>query len=212
MQLTKDIVSFHREFADWHQPAQKLHEATLHAARTNAPVDEALGALSITNTVPTVERDRRILLGSGMIRIKNACMILEDQFSVCRSMRLDEPLNFPTGPPTEKTPPVLDHCKEFIDTCKEASLPKLAVETTLYFARMARAFEASEFTPAAREKATTYREESKKLLEEAKQLCLQPFQNADVLMNAVEESIKLLGRSGMRRSLPKSWLLSRRRW
>lgn len=87
--LNKEISSFLRKVVDRHQPAQKLHEATVHAVTTRAnkskSLDEALSSLSIgetTNPVSPVERDRRITLGGRMVQIKAECIVLEDKFSI----------------------------------------------------------------------------------------------------------------------------------
>jgi hypothetical protein len=42
--------------------------------------------------------------------------------------------------------------------------------------------------------AAKYVKIAKTLLEKAKEMCTQPFQNADILGEAVEEMMKLLGR------------------
>lgn len=193
--LFKDIVSFTQAFADRHQPAQKLHEATLHATKRSESLEDTLGALSLTSAVPPIRHDQRITLGGDMIQIKHACMVVEDQLSICGNVQSDERPEFPGDfSPFQAVPRSLKACKKLIIQCKEAHLPKLAVEATLYFARMARAFEVSNLTPAEREKARRYHDESQALLEDAKNLCMGSFQNVDNLRIAVDESIKLLRR------------------
>jgi hypothetical protein len=196
--LNKEISSFLRKVADRHQPAQKLHEAQIHATRANKSksLDEALASLSIRETVPPVERDRRITLGGRMVQIKAECIVLEDKFSIAGAAALSaETPKLPGGPPEKLTRPFLQICATFIRDCNTESLPKLAVEASLYFARIVRLYRYSGLSDNSDDgKATEYVNEARELLEKAVELCKQPFQNAKQLKMAAEESIKLLGR------------------
>lgn len=198
--LNKDMSSFLRKVADRHQPAQKLHEATVHATRTNKSksLDEALASLSIRDTVPLVERDRRVTLGGRMIQIKAECIVLEDKFSIAGALKSAfsaETAKLPGGSPDKLTKPFLQICATFITDCNTESLPKLAVEATLYFARIAWLYQSSGLSDNSdKEKATEYVKEARELLEGALELCKRPFQNAEQLKKAAEESIKLLRR------------------
>jgi hypothetical protein len=89
--------------------------------------------------------------------------------------------------------PFLQSCKIFIDECKVENLPKLAVEVTLFTASIARSFESfCQSRKMNLEKATIHLEMAKQLLKDAREVCKQPFQNAESLRNAVDESICLM--------------------
>ena len=193
--IEKKLQVFQKEFADRHQPAQKLHEATVYAAKKNAPIEDALTGLSLDRVVPIGERDRRILLGGQMLRISAICTVLEDKFYVASKAGSSARIEFPRGSPKKLVNPSLDICEKFIKDCTDGNLPKLAVEATLYYARIARSYGTSTLTDEKeKEQASTYRDKAKHLLEEARDLCKQPFQNADKLALAVEDSIKMLRR------------------
>lgn len=81
-ELNTQISHFLRKVADRHQPAHKLHEATVHAISTTASksksLDAALASLIIgepQGSIPPVERDRRITLGGRMVQIKLPCRL-----------------------------------------------------------------------------------------------------------------------------------------
>jgi hypothetical protein len=56
------IKAFRNSVADRHQPAQKLHDATVYAARKTAAatisVDVLIANMSITDAAPVLPRDR----------------------------------------------------------------------------------------------------------------------------------------------------------
>ncbi|KAF2120795.1 hypothetical protein BDV96DRAFT_275996 [Lophiotrema nucula] len=196
--LEKAIVEFKRKVADHHQPAAKLHQATVHAVKNSRSLDEAMAGLDIftDNAAPFVEKDRRITLGARMIEIKKDTLVLEDKFSVVNALKSSSStvsIIFPGGAPQQSTHSILQNCTKFINDCEEEKLPKLAVEAILYYARIVRLFEASGMTESRdRNTATHLREDAKALLGRAFELCTQPFQNADMLMVAVEEAMKLM--------------------
>ncbi|EXJ73565.1 uncharacterized protein A1O5_03326 [Cladophialophora psammophila CBS 110553] len=219
-ELNREINRFLRKVADRHQPAHKLHEATVHAISTleskSKSLDAALASLSIgepQESIRPVERDRRITLGGRMVQIKAECVVLEDKFSVAAiinsaSTRLSAEsssaaaVNFtiPGGSPKRLTKPFLQICAIFIKDCNAENLPKLAVEASLYYTRVARHYRNSGLSNNIDDetqdtaKATEYINEARDLLEKALELCQQPFENADQLKKAAEESIKFLGK------------------
>ena len=78
--------------ADRHQPAQKLHDATVHAARktaaATASVDALIANMSITDAAPVLPRDRRVTMGGRMVQIKTEFYILDDKFIVAQALKL----------------------------------------------------------------------------------------------------------------------------
>ncbi|KAF2450310.1 NFX1-type zinc finger-containing protein 1 [Karstenula rhodostoma CBS 690.94] len=196
--LGNDITMFLRKVADRHQPAQKLHEATVHAmaAKRSMPLDKAFASLEINEQVPMVERDRRVVLGGRILQIRTHSMILEDKFCIAKAISNDADIKLPGGMPAALTSAFLKSCKAMITESTAANIPKLAVEASLYFANIARRYQSSGLPDERdRAKATEYTAEAKALLENALESCKKPFQNADKLSVAVEESLKLLRRS-----------------
>lgn len=73
------------------------------------------------------------------------------------------------------------------------NLPKLGIEASIYYARIARPYESHcRSAKIDVEQAFEYVKIARKLLKKVRVLCEQSFQNADFLRNAVEESSKLL--------------------
>ncbi|KAF2691044.1 hypothetical protein K458DRAFT_355487 [Lentithecium fluviatile CBS 122367] len=199
-QLQADIIRFQKRVANRHQPAHKLHEATIHAMKRdrNATLDSALAALSLRESTPTTERDHRITSGGQMVLLKADCVSLEDKFRILSTLISKYPKTSPsvrlTGhSPLQLTRPFLQKCAQFVADCDAKSLPKLAVEVSLYYARIARLYETSRLTAEKdRAKATMYHNEAKALLARAQELCKREFRDAETLLQAVNESIKLL--------------------
>ncbi len=196
-ELEKDIVACCRKVADKNQPVQKLHEATLTAARRKA-IDRLMTDLSITNSISAVPRDRRVTLGGRATQLQAECIILSDSMSIALALK-SEPAGssckVPGGAPEKLAKLFFKTCKTFIDECDIENLPKLGVEARLYYARTARSYESyCRSTKTNVNQASTYVKEAKALLEDAEELCKRPFENAEGLRRAVQDSVKLLGK------------------
>lgn len=198
LKLEKDIRLFLRKVANRHQPAQKLYEATVHAATVNRSksLDEMLALLDIHETIPLVERDRRVVLGGRILQIRTESMMIEDKFRIKQKIKDDEAnTSLPGGSPGKLTVPFLTSCDAFISESTAANIPKLAVEATIYFATISRLYQSSGLAQESdKAKAAAYVDRAKVLLEAAIESCKNPFQNADDLCKAVEQSIELLRR------------------
>ena len=195
--LEKDIKACCRKFADKNQPVQKLHEATLTAARRK-PIERLMTNLSVNDAVSAVPRDRRVTLGGRAMQTHAECIILTDSLSTALALN-SEPagssFKVPGGPPEKLAKPLFKTCRIFIDECDVENLPKLGVEARLHFARMARSYESyCRSTNINITQASTYVKDAKALLEDAEELCKRPFENAEGLRRAVEESMNLLGK------------------
>ena len=194
------IKAFRNSVVDRHQPAQKLHDATVHAARkaaaATATVDVLIANMTITDAVPVLPRDRRVTMGGRMVQIKTEFFILDDKFIVAQALKstsTKSSIKIPGGAPGLLAMPFFQSCKNFIDEFQVENLPKLAVEVSLFYASIARSFES--FCHSSKmnlDKAATHIAMAKQLLEEAREVCKQPFQNAESLRNAVEESLRLM--------------------
>lgn len=198
--LQADISSFQKRVDNRHQPAHKLHEATVYALKQNrnATLDSAFAALGLKETIPSSERDHRIIAGGRMLMLKAESQSIEDKFQILHNIeakhkKFASAVKFPGRRPRQLVRPYLQKCSKIVAECNEMKLPKLAVQGTLYFARIARLYGTSGLTEEKdREKATSYRDEAKALLEKAQKLCEMKFQGAETLSQAVEESMKLL--------------------
>ena len=147
------------------------------------------------------ERNYRIILGAKMIEIKIDCITLEDKFRVLLAIRVKHgdsasSVTFPRSSPLILVELFFKSCTELIGRCREKALPKLAVEALLFFARISRVFETCRSSASEKgEMATKYSETAKNLLEEAVKLCDQGFRGIDTLLEAANESLKLLQKS-----------------
>jgi len=194
------IKAFRNRVADRHQPAQKLHDATVHAARKTAAaiatVDVLIANITINDAAPVLPRDRRVTMGARMVQIKTEFFILDDKFIVAQALQsisTKSSIKIPGGGPGLLAVPFFQSCKSFIEECQLENLPKLAVEVSLFYASISRSFQS--FCHSGKlnlEKTAIHTAMAKKLLEEAREVCQQPFQNAESLRNAVEESIRLM--------------------
>lgn len=198
-QIRSAIVQAQRRAADRHQPAHKLYEATLHALHDGTSLENPFAAMSLEERPAPGARDLRITLGARILLIRIDTIMSEDKFRIISSARSRYGASaaasmFPTRrSPESCTGPFLKSCSDFIATCTENELPKLAVEGILYYARIARLFETSCFVDSKnRKNATEYRDKAQSLLEEGIELCKRKFRDADSLLQAINQSIKLL--------------------
>ncbi len=192
--LEKTIRLLCEEFADRHQPAHKLHNATVHAVRRRS-INELMTDLTDIDTVPAVPRDRRVAFRGQMAQIKVQYIALRENFSLAQASKSAASkisIKIPWENPNQLAKPFFRTCKTFIDDCSAESLPKLSVEATLCYARIARLYESHcRSHKADIDKASEHIDIAKALMEKAKEMCAQPFQNADAWLEAVKESIKL---------------------
>lgn len=198
--LESAIKEFRNSVADRHQPEQKLHDATVQAARraaaATATVDAHMANMTITDTAQILPRDRRITMGGRIAQIKTEFFILDDKFTVVKALKSisnSSSLKMPGGAPSLLAVPFFQSCKVFIEESKVENLPKLVVEASLLYASIARSFESfCQSSKINLEKATVHTTMATQLLEEAREVCQKPFQNAESLLNAVDDSIRLM--------------------
>jgi len=193
--LERTIQIFRDKVADKHQPAQKLHEATVNAAR-KAAIDRLMADLTFVDAVPALARDRQIILGGRMVQSRTEFIVLNDKFGIAQALKstpAGASINIPGGAPDRLATPFFQTCRTFIEDCDLQSLPKLAVEASLFYASIARSFESScHSVKTGLGKAANHAKIARELLDKAQELCRQPFQNSEILRSAVKESISLL--------------------
>lgn len=196
--LEKNARSFLSKMAEQHKPSYKLHEAVVHATNNRTDLIESMAQMRLGS--PSVsknqDRDQRITLGGRLYHLRVRLLILNDKFEILsgyKSRSGSTDLSFPGGSPLDRSTSFLRDCTELIKDCKSASLPKLAVETTLYYAHITRLLGSSGTikTPLVSQ-AAQYRESAKVLLEEAEKLCDSAFQDRDRLKEGIEQSLRLL--------------------
>ena len=192
------VQNFLNKVADKHQPALKLHDATVSAMRRR-PADEMLTDLKITDPVPSVACDHRITLGGRAAQLKAESIILEDRVlisGVLKSKFANATITLPAPAPEKQAKSFFEKYSTFIDDCDAASLPKLTVEASLHYAGTARAYQSYCRTVHTDDiqLASQQVDFAKALLEKAKGHCTLEFQNADALSKAVEKALRLLGR------------------
>jgi hypothetical protein len=204
--LRKTIQSFCNKVADKHQPTQKLHDATVHAARQRS-IEELMDTLAVVDAVPAVPLDRRVTSGGQIAQIKVEQVVLMYQFALLHSLRSstsNTSIKVPGGNPSQLAKPFFRVCEVFINDCTSQNLPKLSVEARIYYARVAHSYQSycrSNMTDI--DNAAKHVNIAKTVLEKAKEMCTQPFQNARILGDAVEEMMKLLGREGYEMVTPE---------
>jgi hypothetical protein len=105
------IKAFCNNVTDKHQPAQKLHDATVHAARnlavaaaaaTDVTLDVPMANLTVADVVPALARDRRVTMGGQMAKIKTEFFILDDKFIIAQALKS---IKIPGGAPGLLTVP-----------------------------------------------------------------------------------------------------------
>ncbi|KAH9865451.1 hypothetical protein J1614_009035 [Plenodomus biglobosus] len=200
--LINDILALQRSMATQHEPAQKLHQAIVYAKSQDSSLKAAMRNLSIDSSMAASPgpSDLRVTYGARLLEIKVRGLLLEEKFEVASNIRSNFPnsqtsLNFRGGSITEKAGLYLDSCQKLVADCIAESLPKIAVEATLYYARIAQLFGSSGLAADTdRANAKAYRDTSKHLLKDAKQLCENKFRDSDALHQAIVYTTEMLSK------------------
>ena len=198
--LGKNVENFLCKMDERHKPSHKLHEAVAHAASKQIDFSDWMAQMSLgsSSVGKKQDRDQRISLGGRLYSLTVRQLILNDMFEVLRDYRSRSSsvdLSFPGGSPIDRCAFFLRDCEYFIKDCKSAYSPKLAVEATIYYAHIVRLLGASgPIKESLTAKTVQYCDTAKDLLKEAEKLCDNAFQGRDQLKEAVERSLRLLGR------------------
>jgi hypothetical protein len=201
-QLEQGIKSFQKRTDTQHQPANKLRQATIHAITKHRALDSAFADLSLHSSVASAQHrgDQRIKHGGHLLHIKMQCLVLEDKFEIVDLVKVKFPVDvlpsdFLGSALVTQAGTFLNLCIQLIDGCNKDKLPRLAVESTLYYSRIARSLGSSGLVnDSDRKTMENHREMAKELLEQAAKLCEQPFKDSKILAEAVDHSLKLLGK------------------
>ena len=140
--LQKAIEVFCRKVSDKNQPALKLHDATVHAARQRS-IDQMMTDLEVIDSAPAIPRDRRVTLGGWKVKTEAEYIMLTDSLSIAQVLK-SEPTSasicIPGGALERLAPLFFKDCWTFVHECGNESLPKLGVEACLYYSRTARSY------------------------------------------------------------------------
>jgi hypothetical protein len=198
--LVNTIKAFQKRSSAQHQPGNKLHDAITHSANQTASLDTVMANLSLDAPPATSKPhlDLRISLGGRLLELKVVCLTLEYKFGFTRITQGKIPASSPQvkisgGPLAYQVFQAMSLCRKLITDCNNGNLPKLAVETILFYARIAQVFGSSGIAQDGdRTKAVEYRNTAKALLDEARKLCNDAFRDRDTLLQAVDNYRKLL--------------------
>jgi hypothetical protein len=193
--LQKAAQSFCSKVADKHQPARKLHDATIQATRKRS-MSQMMAGLTVAGAVPSGSRDHQVITGGRMMQIKIEQIVLEDKFLLVQAFRSTPQtvsMKIPGGNPSHLAKPFFAICRAFVTDCTLENLPKQRVEATLSYAKVARSYQVyCQSIKSDIDKASEHVNFVRELLEKAFELCNRGFRNADALRNVVEEFINLL--------------------
>jgi len=197
--LTKAVAVFLKSVAEKHQPVRKLHDATVKAIRTRKPLSEQMEQLTMQG-VSTLCPDQQVILDGRAVQLMVNSLILADRLELLRE--LESSLADTTTLKTSGSSPVrlasafFKSCEDLVADCDAANLTKLNVETRLQYSGIACLYRSYMFATKSQDvnHATTYVQRAKDLLEAADKMCTSSFHNAAGLREAVEETLRLLGK------------------
>ena len=198
-EFEKAIQSLLVKAADKNQPAQKLHDATVNAMRRRS-IDELMTEMTMADSIPPIARDRQITFGGRGAQLRAESIIIDDRLRLAQVLKTTpagSSIRLSGGALEQQVKAFFTRCKDYIDDCGAESLPKLGVEASLYYAGTAPSYE-SYCRATKNDDDIKYASEqvnfAKELLNKARNQCALGFQNATALCEAVEASIRLLGR------------------
>ena len=202
--LVADISSFLRRVDEHNQPSHRLYETTMYARARQLSIAERLENLNLdsaTEALPTkAQYDQSVPLAGQVLLLKLNHIVLEDKLKVRHAFKtkfpnLDITPAFRDGTPVRLIRPFLENCLGVRQKCKDANLPKLAIESTLSYAHVTRLrCSVAAGKEDETKKIVQYRESAKALLQDAERLCKMNFQGADELAKSIEDALRLLGK------------------
>lgn len=193
--LIEDIGDFLHRINYKNQPVRKLFDATVQAFKNTESIDRQIERLSIQGSLINTPRDRRIVMGGRAIRLKTLYTVFADKAGLYRALKPKLNETFPKIHETalsQTSDSFFESCATFISDCNSENLPKHNVEARIYFGQATRIYQALFPRLGTNSKGTELVASAREYLEDAKTLCLQPFQNADELLIGVEQIAKSL--------------------
>ncbi|PIA82403.1 hypothetical protein CB0940_12247 [Cercospora beticola] len=195
LKLRSDIGKLQMRTAKHHQPAHKLHDATIHAIGRSSGLESAFGGLRLEHIPVVSERDDRIALRLNMMRVRTDGVILEDKLRIVPVVRAEYGDSASSLALFERSlaQAFFQSCGKLIAECKDKALKRIAMELSLLYAQLICAVDTAGLRePEDGEMASRERDNARNLLEEATILCEHGFHDAETLLEAVNQSLKLL--------------------
>lgn len=142
--LATDVASFTKNTTGQDQPVRKLYDATLKALGARQFINESMEKLAI-HEVSILSRDRRLILDSSVVRTEEQFIKLVDRLMIGQKLgsilKNGAGLSIPGGDPVQLTTDFFTSCETCIADCHEENLPKLNIETRLYYSRIVRLYQ-----------------------------------------------------------------------
>ena len=184
--LYNKIRRFKNDVADICQPARKLHDATVNALQRTSALNKAMANLAISNNSLAAPQDRRVTLGAQGECVKALFILLEHSSSLKKDLYLGNLYRPDWLKVEEIAKKLFGDCEKLIADCAVANLPKLRVETSLYYGRAALLYR--ECTQSSESKCEEYIGTVRGFMADAVGLSRgAKFQNAETLLTAAEK-------------------------
>jgi hypothetical protein len=178
---------------------RRLHEATI-AANYSREMNDLLMDLAMVDSPPRQARDLRLSLGANGTALYMRCVVLVDKLAITKAFRVAKiPRNFPGNlPPHDVSVEYFKDCEAFILKCANEGFTKLAVESGIYFAKVAHMF--NTYCETTRRHAGLAFEDAPRYVSTAiamLQALIQndsPFENSAGLRMAAAKTLELLSK------------------
>ena len=209
-EIEKNALKFINTVDDKNQPVRKLHDAIIKAIRAKRPLEQRMQQLSteLVEEIPCC--DRRVIVGGQMIRLRAQQIYLQTVFRLYQKLdsrsKQDPRLQIikDRGDALKRATMFFEKCERVIQTCAAEQFPKHGVEARLYYGRVAMLFQSNKFTSdLLRKSEIDYIARAKEYLQEAEKMCSIPFDSADSLRTAAQETLEILSREKYEAISPK---------
>lgn len=182
--------------------AEAFQSAAIAQQQTAENLQQSINQAHAKNESSAVAQlctDPRIKHSCALLLLKLRSLVLEVKFGIACSAQDKFSPNTPSpsilgANLISSARTFFDDCIRLISTCNNDNLPKIAVEVSLYYARIVQTFAASDLgSDKDRKYIGDCRAQVKKLLDAAAQVCNKRFYGAQALAKAVQGSLKMLG-------------------
>jgi hypothetical protein len=165
--LDMDLKTFCRKVEVEQQPTRRLFDAIRVARRRgNLGVEDELAALKLSqDTIPVPQLDKQILLNGRFARVRLWAHVLQSKFRQ-RTAGQQRPSQLRV-----QTHTFLRDCHGLVDELKAEKLPRVAVQCTLVYARMANNVGRGGDDEGEKAKAEACVDTARKLLAAAADMC-----------------------------------------
>lgn len=197
--LQNDVKRFCVQVAEQHHPAKKLYNATLVASRAkNEPLEARLEKLTVKDSGIELPRERLINLGGSVAGVRIAFLVLQVKqqiVKILKNIHGHEDLKDNEVTVTKLAMDLIERTQSVFKECKTNHLPRLAVQVAMYNAKAVKSYENlcySSRTDTGTRSVPAHLDGAQAMLEDAKELCALGFVQSDIMLTAVEQSLKAL--------------------